>query len=65
MMVALVELYAGWEMAYHSFGYRAGAVTGIVATMAPDTDIGKCSATRAARFMRLCDAFSIPVCHCG
>ncbi len=38
-----------------------GSVAGIAAANGPDTQMGYLCAARAARFMRLCDAYSIPV----
>ncbi len=57
-----IELYKGFGGGVTTcLATVAGAVTGIVATNGPDTVLGPYCVARAARFMRLCDAYSIPV----
>ncbi|MEE0801375.1 MAG: carboxyl transferase domain-containing protein [Gemmiger sp.] len=57
---SLVELYSGYGTnVYTALGTVCGMAVGIVAT-AKGTLCHKCTA-KAARFVRLCDAYSIPV----
>lgn len=57
---SLVELYAGYgENIYTALGSIDGMAVGLVATAKGAVD-HKCTA-KAARFVRLCDAYSIPV----
>ena len=57
---SLTELYAGYgRNIYTALGSVNGQAVGIVAT-AKGTLCHKCTA-KAARFVRLCDAFSVPV----
>lgn len=57
---SLTELYAGYgRNIYTALGSVNGQAVGIVAT-AKGTLCHKCTA-KAARFVRLCDAYSIPV----
>ena len=57
---SMVELYAGYGKAvYTALGTVGGAAVGIVAT-AKSAINHHCTA-KAARFIRLCDAYSIPV----
>lgn len=44
-----------------AFATIGGRVAGFVATSGPKKTVGKGSAGKAARFVRLCDAFNIPV----
>jgi acetyl-CoA carboxylase carboxyltransferase component len=57
-----IELFAGFGGGLvTALCTVAGSVAGIVATNGPDTRMGRLCAARAARFVRLCDAYSIPV----
>lgn len=57
---SLVELNAGYgKNVYTALGTVNGAVVGFVATQ--PQGLCKVSTSKAARFVRLCDAFSIPV----
>lgn len=57
-----IELFAGFgDGVITALCTVDGNVTGIAATNGPDTKMGTLCCIRAARFMRLCDAYSIPV----
>lgn len=57
-----VELYAGFgDGVVTSLATISGCVVGIVATNGPDSMLGSYCVARTARFVRMCDAFSIPV----
>ncbi len=57
-----VELFAGFgDGITTSLCTVAGNVAGIAAANGPDTMLGMLCAARAARFARLCDAYSIPL----
>lgn len=57
-----VELYAEFGKNVRTlFATVAGSVVGIVATEGEKTSICSVCAGKAARFVRLCDAFSVPV----
>ena len=59
---SVYPLYTGYgtglEVAFATVG---GGVIGFVATAGPDVPLCRQSADKAARFVRLCDAFSIPL----
>ena len=57
-----VELYAGYgKTVYTALATVAGNVVGIVATKGAEDVLCRNCVSKAARFVRLCDAFSIPV----
>lgn len=57
-----VELYEGFGGGVvTSLATIAGSVVGVVATNGPESYMGRYCVARTARFVRLCDAFSIPV----
>ncbi len=57
-----VELYADWgKKVYTALAAVAGNAVGVVATKGPEDTLCRCCVSKAARFVRLCDAFSIPV----
>lgn len=57
-----VELFAGFGNGITTcLATVSGNVVGIAATNGPDTFLGRYCAARAARFARLCDAYSIPL----
>lgn len=57
-----MELYAGCgKNVYTALATVAGGVVGVVATKGPQDALCRCCVSKAARFVRLCDAFSIPV----
>lgn len=57
-----VELFKGFgKGVVTSLATVSGAVVGIVATNGEDTFMGRYCTARTARFVRMCDAFSIPV----
>lgn len=59
---SVVELYNGYgDGITTSLCTMAGNVVGIAATNGPDTVLGDWCAAKAARFARLCDAYSIPL----
>ena len=56
------ELYAGYgKTVYTALATVAGNVVGIVATKGAEDVLCRNCVSKAARFVRLCDAFSIPV----
>ncbi|MFV0413735.1 MAG: carboxyl transferase domain-containing protein [Oscillospiraceae bacterium] len=56
------EVFAGFGSAVSTvFATVEGNVAGFVATAGPGKTICRASAEKAARFVRLCDAFSVPV----
>lgn len=56
------ELYAGYgKNVYTALATVAGNVVGVVATKGPDGELCRCCVSKTARFVRMCDAFSIPV----
>ena len=57
---SLIELYAGYgENVYTALGTIGGTTAGVIATAKEGLD-HRCTA-KAARFVRMCDAYSIPV----
>ena len=57
-----IELFAGFgDGITTSLATLAGNVVGVVATNGPSTFVGRLCAAKAARFARLCDAYSIPL----
>ena len=57
-----IELYAGFgKNVYTALATVAGGVVGVVATKGAEDALCRCCVSKAARFVRLCDAFSIPV----
>lgn len=57
-----IELYAGYgQNVYTALATVAGGVVGIVATKGAQDALCRCCVSKTARFVRLCDAFSIPV----
>lgn len=59
---SVMELYAGYgKNVYTALATVAGSVVGIVATKGADEALCRCCVSKTARFVRMCDAFSIPV----
>ncbi len=57
-----MELYAGFgENVYTALAAVAGSVVGVVATKGAEAALCRADVAKTARFVRLCDAFSIPV----
>lgn len=57
-----VELYKGYgKGVYTALATVAGNVVGVVATKGAESTLCRCCVSKTARFVRLCDAFSIPV----
>ncbi|MDD3430296.1 MAG: carboxyl transferase domain-containing protein, partial [Oscillospiraceae bacterium] len=57
-----VELWADFGTgAYTAIATVAGEVTGVVATEGADKNLCKTTVSKVSRFVRLCDAFGIPV----
>ncbi len=57
-----IELYAGYgESVYTALATVAGNVVGVVATKGAEDGLCRVCVSKASRFVRLCDAFSIPV----
>lgn len=57
-----VELYAGYgKNVYTALATVAGNVVGVVATGGADAPLCRSCVSKTARFVRMCDAFSIPV----
>lgn len=57
-----VELYTGYgKKVYTALATIGGNVAGVVATQGADDVLCRNCVAKAARFVRLCDAFSIPV----
>ncbi|MGN1114644.1 MAG: carboxyl transferase domain-containing protein [Oscillospiraceae bacterium] len=59
---SVIELSAGFgKAAYTALGSIGGAAVGIAATNKTDDKLAADDCTKIARFVRLCDAFAIPV----
>ena len=59
---SVVELYAGFAgAAYTALATVAGTTVGIAATNKTDDKLTEADCAKLARFVRVCDAFSIPV----
>lgn len=59
---SMLELFAGFGTgSMTSLATLAGGVVGVVATNGPDSYITRSDTAKIARFVRLCDAFSVPV----
>ncbi len=57
-----IELYAGYgKSVYTALATVAGNVVGVVATEGAEAGLCRVCVSKTARFVRLCDAFSIPV----
>ena len=59
---SLLELWGGYgKNVYTALGTVGGSVVGVVATAGNEDGLCRTCVSKAARFVRLCDAFSIPL----
>ena len=59
---SLLEMWGGYgKNVYTALGTVGGNVVGVVATAGNDEGLCRACVSKAARFVRLCDAFSIPL----